>query len=48
MFTGIVKGISMVTSVSKSKSGAETIIRVRLGKVGRGLKKGDSVCINGA
>ena len=48
MFTGIVKGISMVTSVSKSKSGAETIIRVRLGKFGRGLKKGDSVCINGA
>ena len=48
MFTGIVKGVGMVTSVSKSKSGAETIIRVRLGKFGRGLKKGDSVCINGA
>ena len=48
MFTGIVKGVGMVTSVSKSKSGAENIIRVRLGKFGRGLKKGDSVCINGA
>jgi riboflavin synthase len=48
MFTGIVKGIGIVTSVSKSKSGAEIIIRVRLGKFGRGLKKGDSVCINGA
>jgi riboflavin synthase len=48
MFTGIVKGIGMVTSVSKSKSGAEIIIRVKLGKFGRGLKKGDSVCINGA
>ena len=48
MFTGIVKGIGMVTSVSKSKSGAEIIIRVRLGKSGQGLKKGDSVCINGA
>jgi riboflavin synthase len=48
MFTGIVKGIGIVTSVSKSKSEAETIIRVRLGKFGRGLKKGDSVCINGA
>jgi riboflavin synthase len=48
MFTGIVKGVGMVTSISKSKSGAETIIRVRLGKFGRGLKKGDSVCINGA
>jgi riboflavin synthase len=48
MFTGIVKGIGTVTSVSKSKSGAEIIIRVRLGKFGRGLKEGDSVCINGA
>jgi riboflavin synthase len=48
MFTGIVKGVGIVTSVSKSKSGAEIIIRVRLGKFGRGLKKGDSVCINGA
>jgi riboflavin synthase len=48
MFTGIVKGVGMVTSVSKSKSGAEIILRVRLGEFGRGLKKGDSVCINGA
>jgi riboflavin synthase len=48
MFTGIVKGVGMVTSLSKSKSRAEIIIRVRLGKFGRGLKKGDSVCINGA
>jgi riboflavin synthase len=48
MFTGIVKGIGMVTSVSKSKTGAEMNIRVRLGKFRRGLKKGDSVCINGA
>ena len=48
MFTGIVKGMAMVTSTSKSRGGAETIIRVRLGKLGRGLKKGDSVCINGA
>jgi riboflavin synthase len=48
MFTGIVKGMAMVASISKSRSGAETIIRVRLGKLGQGLKKGDSVCINGA
>ncbi len=48
MFTGIVKGMAMVTSTSKSRSGAEAIIRVRLGKLGRGLRKGDSVCINGA
>jgi riboflavin synthase len=48
MFTGIVTGMARVISASKSRSGAETIIRVRLGKLGRGLKKGDSVCINGA
>jgi riboflavin synthase len=48
MFTGIVEGIGMVTSVLKSKNGAETIMRIRLGKFGRGLKRGDSVCINGA
>ena len=48
MFSGIVEGIGIVTSVLKSKSRAETIIRVRLGKFGRGLKRGDSVCINGA
>jgi riboflavin synthase len=48
MFTGIVKGMARVTSTSKSRRGADTIIRVRLGKLGRGLKKGDSVCINGA
>jgi riboflavin synthase len=48
MFTGIVEGIGTVTSVSKSKNGAEIILRVRLGKLGRGLKKGGSVSINGA
>ncbi len=47
MFTGIVNGMGKVTSVSKSKSAAETIIRVRLGKFGRGIKRGDSICING-
>jgi riboflavin synthase len=48
MFTGIVKGIGMITLVSKSKSGAETTIRVRLGRLRQGLKRGDSICINGA
>jgi riboflavin synthase len=47
MFTGIVNGIGRVTSVSKSKSAAEIIMRVRLGKFGRGIKRGDSVSING-
>ncbi|HJU34017.1 MAG TPA: riboflavin synthase [Nitrososphaera sp.] len=48
MFTGIIEGMGMVTCVSKSRSGAETVIRVRLGKLGSGLRKGDSVSINGA
>jgi riboflavin synthase len=48
MFTGVIKGMARVTSITKSRRGAETIIRVRLGKLGRGLRKGDSVCINGA
>jgi riboflavin synthase len=48
VFTGIVEGMARVKSVSKSKRGADTSMRVRLGKLGRGLKEGDSVCINGA
>jgi riboflavin synthase len=48
MFTGIVKATGKVTSISKSKSGAETIMRVRTGRFGRDLKRGDSLCINGA
>lgn len=48
MFTGIINGMGNVTFVSRSKRGAETIMRVRLGKLGRGLKRGDSICINGA
>ncbi|TLY10762.1 MAG: riboflavin synthase [Thaumarchaeota archaeon] len=48
MFTGIVEGMGKVRSVSKSKKGADTSLRVRLGKLGRNLKRGDSVSINGA
>lgn len=48
MFTGIIEGMGKVKSVSKSKSGADTALRIRLGKFGRGLKRGDSVCVNGA
>jgi riboflavin synthase len=48
MFTGIIEGMAMVISTTKIRSGAETIIRVRLGKLVQGLRKGDSVCINGA
>lgn len=48
MFTGIVEGFAVVKSVAKAKKGADTMMRVKLGKMARGLKRGDSVCINGA
>lgn len=47
MFTGIIEGMGRVRAVSKSRTGADTVIRVNLGRLGRGLKRGDSVCING-
>jgi riboflavin synthase len=48
MFTGIVEGMGKVRSVSKSRKGADTALRIELGRLARGLKRGDSVCINGA
>lgn len=48
MFTGIVEAMGAVRSVSKSRRGADTALRVKLGRLARGLKRGDSVCINGA
>jgi riboflavin synthase len=48
MFTGIIEGMGKVTTISKNKRGAETTMTVKLGRLARGLKKGDSVCINGA
>ncbi len=47
MFTGIVEGLAKVKSVSKAGKGADTAMTVSLGRLGRGLKIGDSVCING-
>ncbi len=47
MFTGVVEGTARVQSISKGKKGADTVIRVALGKLGRGLKTGDSVCVSG-
>ena len=47
MFTGIVEGLGKVKSVSKSKRRADIMLGVELGKLTRGLKRGDSVCING-
>lgn len=48
MFTGIIEGTATVKSVSKSRKGADTFLRIGLGKLSRGLKKGDSVCVSGA
>jgi riboflavin synthase len=48
VFTGIVEGLAKVKSVSKAGRGADTAMIVSLGRLGRGLKIGDSVCINGA
>ncbi|HEY8140230.1 MAG TPA: riboflavin synthase [Nitrososphaera sp.] len=48
MFTGIIEGTARVKSVSKSKKGADTLLRIELGKLSSGLKKGDSVCVSGA
>jgi riboflavin synthase len=47
MFTGIVEGTGRVKSIAKSKKGADTFLRIGLGKLSRGLKKGDSVCVSG-
>jgi riboflavin synthase len=48
MFTGIIEGTARVKSVSKIKNGADTLLRIQLGKLGRGLKVGDSVSVSGA
>ena len=48
MFTGIIEGTAKVKSVSKIKNGADTLLRIQLGRLGRGLKIGDSVSISGA
>lgn len=48
MFTGIVEGMGRVRSVSKSRKGADTRMRVSMGRMARRLKRGDSVCVNGA
>jgi riboflavin synthase len=48
MFTGIIEGTAKVKSVSKIMNGADTLLRIQLGKLGRGLKVGDSVSVSGA
>ena len=48
MFTGIIEGLAEVTSVARAKKGADTVMRVKLGRMAKGMKLGDSVCVNGA
>ena len=48
MFTGIVEGMGRVRIVAKSTRRADSVLRIYLGRLSRGLKRGDSVCINGA
>lgn len=50
MFTGIIEGLAEVRSVARAKKkGADTVMQVKIGsKMAKGLKVGDSVCVNGA
>jgi len=47
MFTGIVEQLAPVVSLEKPDSKSTTSIRINLGKLANGTKRGDSVCING-
>jgi riboflavin synthase len=50
MFTGIVEGTGIIKSISKIKTAnriADKRIEIDLGKLRRGLRVGDSVCVNG-
>ena len=49
MFTGIISGTGTIKSITGSKrtSNSDRRIRLELGRVGRGLKIGDSVSVNG-
>jgi riboflavin synthase len=51
MFTGVVEGLAKIESISKVKGEnklANTILKVRLGKLSKSLKVGNSVNISGA
>lgn len=49
MFTGIISGTGAIKSITRSKrtSNSDRRIRLELGRVGKGLKIGDSVSVNG-
>jgi riboflavin synthase len=46
MFAGIVEQLTTVVSTSKPKGGTASI-RLKLGPTGKGVRMGDSVCVNG-
>ena len=48
MFTGIIEGTAKVRSISKAEQGADVSMTVQLGKLGKGLRVGDSVSVSGA
>ena len=48
MFTGIIEGTANVRSISEAKQGADVSMTVQLGKLGKGLRVGDSVSVSGA
>ncbi len=48
MFTGIIEGLGKIEKFEKNtKTRSEAKMRIRLGKLAKGLKIGDSVAING-
>jgi riboflavin synthase len=47
MFTGIVEQLAPVVSLEKAARKTATSIRINLGKLANGTKRGDSICING-
>ena len=49
MFTGIINGTGTIKSITETKrtSNSDRCIRLELGRVGNGLKIGDSVSVNG-
>ena len=45
MFTGIIESIGTVEALRKTKQGGRLVLRV--GKLAKGLRKGESLCIDG-
>ena len=45
MFTGIIEAVQTIKSVRKTSTGVK--VTVALGKLGEGVHRGDSICVNG-